>query len=173
MTDRDIQRDRLIEIIKYAEDNPEKTCPHYLEADCYDCPYDKGEECDHVARKADYLLANGVFILPEDLRGTEEFSISAFIEAMQMYKEKDRYIKPPCDIGQTVYTIYGYSFKIQRIEVLEDRKIIFRCGNDGTDDYMAFYDFEIGTDVFLTKEEAENALVTDTNVGSKKEREGK
>ena len=67
-------------------------------------------------------------------------------------------IVPPCDIGQTVYTRYGYSFKIQRIEVLEDKKILFRCGNDGTDDYMAFYDFEIGTDVFLTKEEAEEKL---------------
>ena len=67
-------------------------------------------------------------------------------------------IVPPCDIGQTVYTRYGYSFKIQRIEVLEDKKILFRCGNDGTDDYMAFYDFEIGTEVFLTKEEAEEKL---------------
>ena len=66
-------------------------------------------------------------------------------------------IVPPCDIGQTVYTRYGYSFKIQRIEVLEDKKILFRCGNDGTDDYMAFYDFEIGTEVFLTKEEAGKA----------------
>ena len=34
-------------------------------------------------------------------------------------------IVPPCDIGQTVYTRYGYSFKIQRIEVLEDKKILF------------------------------------------------
>ena len=67
-------------------------------------------------------------------------------------------ILPPCNIGQTVYTRYGYSFKIQRIEVLEDKKILFRCGNDGTDDYMAFYDFEIGTEVFLTKEEAEQEL---------------
>ena len=67
-------------------------------------------------------------------------------------------IVPPCKVGQTVYTKYGYSFKIQRIEILEDKKILFRCGNDGTDDYMAFYDFEIGTDVFLTKEEAEKAL---------------
>ena len=64
-------------------------------------------------------------------------------------------IVPPCDIGQTVYTRYGYSFKIEQIEVLKDKRILFRCGNDGTDDYMAFYDFEIGTDVFLTKEEAE------------------
>ena len=67
-------------------------------------------------------------------------------------------IVPPCKVGQTVYTRYGYSFKIQRIEILEDKKILFRCGNDGTDDYMAFYDFEIGTDVFLTKKEYEKAL---------------
>ena len=74
-------------------------------------------------------------------------------------------IVPPCDIGQTVYTRYGYSFKIEKIEVLEDKKIIFRCGNDGTDDYMAFYDFEIGTDVFLTKEEAEAKLKELSNNG--------
>ena len=67
-------------------------------------------------------------------------------------------IASPCDIGQTVYTRYGYSFKIEKIEILKDKKIIFRCGNDGTEDYMAFYDFEIGTDVFLTKEEAEEKL---------------
>lgn len=67
-------------------------------------------------------------------------------------------IVPPCKVGQTVYTRHGYSFKIQRIEVLEDKKILFRCGNDGTDDYMAFYDFEIGTDVFLAKEGAEAKL---------------
>lgn len=153
-------RDRLIELFEAVEKDPAITCPHYKTAiACNGCKYTiNNVMCNHTLRTVDYLLANGVFILPEDLRGTEEFSISAFIEAMQMYKEKDRYIKPPCDIGQTVYTRYGYSFKIQRIEVLEDRKIIFRCGNDGTDDYMAFYDFEIGTDVFLTKEEAEKAL---------------
>lgn len=67
-------------------------------------------------------------------------------------------ILPLCKVGDTVYTRYGYSFKIEKIEVLEDRKIIFRCGNDGTDDYMAFYDFEIGTDVFLTEQEAREAL---------------
>lgn len=72
--------------------------------------------------------------------------------------EKIKILRTPCDIGQTVYTRYGYSFKIEQIEVLKDKKILFRCGNDGTDDYMAFYDFEIGTDVFLTKEEAEAKL---------------
>lgn len=60
MTDRD----RLIELIKDVEENPEKTCPHFLEADCFDCPYDKDEDCDREARKADYLLANGVIVPP-------------------------------------------------------------------------------------------------------------
>ena len=153
-------RDRLIELFNEIEKDPAITCPAYkTDKTCKDCKYTINESmCNHIEREVDYLLANGVFILPEDLRGTEDFSISAFIEAMQMYKEKDRYIKPPCDIGQTVYTRYGYSFKIEKIEVLEDKKILFRCGNDGTDDYMAFYDFEIGTDVFLTKEEAEEML---------------
>lgn len=64
----------------------------------------------------------------------------------------------PCNVGDTVYTRYGYSFNIEKIEILKDKKIIFRCGNDGTDDYMAFYDFEIGEEVFLTREEAEVAL---------------
>ena len=145
-------RDRLIELISQAKDKT--PCSYNPDIDC------EGIVCSACENGsiADYLLANDVFILPEDLRGIEDFSISAFIEAMQMYKEKDRYIKPPCDIGQIVYTRYGHSFKIEKIEILEDRKIIFRCGNDGTDDYMAFYDFEIGTDVFLTKEETEKAL---------------
>ena len=55
-------RDRLIELLKETEEHPEKTCPHYLEADCFDCPYDRGEDCDREARKADYLLANGVIV---------------------------------------------------------------------------------------------------------------
>lgn len=54
---------------------------------------------------ANYLLANGVFLLPEDLRGTEDFSISAFIEAMKIHKEKDRYIKLPCKVGDKVYIL--------------------------------------------------------------------
>ena len=58
MTDRD----KLIELLKETEEHPEKTCPHYLEADCFDCPYDRGEDCDREARKADYLIANGVIV---------------------------------------------------------------------------------------------------------------
>ncbi len=73
------------------------------------------------------------------------------------FKPKSRFVELPCEVGQKIYTKYGYSFKVERIEIF-DGKMIFRCGNDGTDDYMAFYDFEIGTEVFLSKEDFENAL---------------
>lgn len=84
MTDRDIQKDRLKEIVK------DSLMKHI------------DKTCSLAGYITDDLLANGVFILPEDLRGTEDFSISAFIEAMQMYKEKDRYIKLPCKVGDYV-----------------------------------------------------------------------
>lgn len=106
---------------------------------------------------ADYLLANGVFILPEDLRGTEDFSISAFIEAMQMYKEKDRYIKPPCKVGDKVYlpclNDWGdiENYTITEF-VLDNDGLLFVVDDEDRETHPIE---EIGTDVFLTKEEAE------------------
>jgi flagellar biosynthesis component FlhA len=66
-------------------------------------------------------------------------------------------IVPPCKVGDKVWTKYGYTFEVEGIEILKDKKI-FRCGNLGTDDYMAFFEDEIGKDVFFAKEEAEKAL---------------
>ncbi len=105
--------------------------------------------------EAEYLLANGVFILPEDLRGSEDFSISAFIEAMQMYKEKDRYIKPPCKVGDYVRfkgltslwqvdAIHYYREGLPQISVTNG-KITTTVTDDGM--------FEV-----FTKEEAEEKL---------------
>lgn len=65
-------------------------------------------------------------------------------------------IVPTVKVGQTVYHL-GYSFKVEEIEILQN-EIFYRCGNTGTDDYMAFCESDIGKTVFLTKEEAEKAL---------------
>ena len=106
----------------------------------------------------------GLYELKQREKDNEEWYLLAkrnnyeWAEYCKTLIEEIKTLKPPCNIGQTIYTRYGYSFKIEKIEILEDKKIIFRCGNDGTDDYMAFYDFEIGTEVFLTKEEAEEKL---------------
>ena len=96
MTDRD----RLIELL-------EDTL-HEWECDV---------QAETLSQIAEHLIANGVFLLPEDLRGTEDFSVSAFIEAMQMHKEKDRYIKLPCKVGDKVYILEE---KLKELE--NDRK---------------------------------------------------
>lgn len=112
---------------------------------------------------ADHLLSKGVFILPEDLRGTDDFSISAFIEAMQMYKEKDRYIKLPCKVGDKIYMLVTrktHSF------VFEKGKKMLRVDNQHTfikETYLTKLNFfkvidGFGETVFLTKEEAEEKL---------------
>lgn len=59
------ERERLIELIKTMECRYEKTCPQYGEmADCAKCQYDDYDACNSYARKADYLLANGVIVPP-------------------------------------------------------------------------------------------------------------
>ena len=123
------ERNRLIELFNKIGKDPAITCPHY--------------KTDKTCDVCKYTINN---FMCNHTERTVDYLLSNGV------------IVPPCKVGQTVYTRYGYSFKIQRIEVLEDKKILFRCGNDGTDDYMAFYDFEIGTEVFLTKEESEAKL---------------
>ena len=88
---------------------------------------------------------------------TEPNEDFAEVDGCKLFKPKSRFVELPCEVGQKIHDKYGYSFKVERIDIF-DGKMIFRCGNDGTDDYMAFYDFEIGTDVFLSREEAEKAL---------------
>lgn len=59
MTDRE----KLIKLLNEIENHPEKTCPHINDNDCFDCKYDTvNDRCDMTARKADYLIANGVTV---------------------------------------------------------------------------------------------------------------
>lgn len=56
----------------------------------------------------------------------------------------------PCWIGDKVRDVRAdYVFTIMSIKFLETGKIIFFCGNQGTDDYMAFYLDELGIDYEL------------------------
>lgn len=153
MTDRD----RLIELINQGD----KKCG---EMRCEECEHEGTEKCG-INLIADHLLANGVFILPEDLRGSEDFSISAFIEAMQMYKEKDRYIKPPCKVEDVVYRIS--TKHMTKMRYIQETKI---CRIAITKEGMQFFcecnviaPCVFGKTVFLTKEEAEEKLKEQNN----------
>ncbi len=133
MTDRE----RLIELIKEMENHPEKTCPHFNEEDCFNCPYDKEETCDMAARKADYILSDG-WIRPPCKVGDTVWAIAL---TGKLYK----------------YTING-------VHQFEDKHFMFggyRIREDGKKVNPTWQDSEIGRIVFIgatAKEEAEKAL---------------
>ena len=138
-------KDRLIELIKEVENNPEKICPHYLESDCYDCPYDIEGNCNNVERKADYLLANGVIVPPCKV-GDKVYWVVDNIT--------DRNIKEFCitydektDFGVCEFTVYGFMRR-------EDNSL--RICIEEIEYYTVFflYEKDIGKTVFLTKAEA-------------------
>ena len=85
-----------------------------------------------------------------------DWTLTEMISNVADYLIKNGVIAPPVKVRDTVYH-YGYSFKVEIIEILQG-ETIYKCGNDGTDDYMAFAEENIGKTVFLTKEEAEKAL---------------
>ena len=72
------------------------------------------------------------------------------------FKDESLIVELPCRAGDVVWH-YGKSFVIESIEIFSSR-IVYRCGNPGTDDYMPFDNRAIGKTVFLSREEAERAL---------------
>lgn len=75
-------------------------------------------------------------------------------------EEQGRLVILPCKVGDKVRDkIADHIFTIERVELGHKAGTLFRCGNPGTDDYTAFYDFEIGKNIeILTREEAETSL---------------
>lgn len=56
-------REKLIKLLNEIDNHPEKTCPHFNDNDCFNCKYDTvNDRCDMTARKADYLITNGVTV---------------------------------------------------------------------------------------------------------------
>lgn len=60
------ERERLIELLTDTQNSPEKTCPRLNGkiGDCCSCKYDEGDSCSIHARTADYLIENGIAVLP-------------------------------------------------------------------------------------------------------------
>lgn len=71
-------------------------------------------------------------------------------------EEHGRLIILPCKIGAKVKDCNAdYVFTVEKAEtciVYGKPAIIFRCGNPGKSDYMAFYDFEIGGNIEVLPE---------------------
>ena len=67
------------------------------------------------------------------------------LAAYEDAEEQGRLAILPCKVGDKVRDkIADHIFTIQTVELGHKAGTLFRCGNPGTEDYMAFYDFEIG-----------------------------
>lgn len=123
-----LMRDKLVELILKAREECASTS-------CFQCEYqDKEMPKDCVPRLiADHLLSNGVIV-------------------------------PPCKVGQPVWRLYEWTFKdaeiregkVSMLQQKADKSWKFRISVNSS-----IYDIstdEIGKTVFLTKEEAEQAL---------------
>lgn len=124
-------RDRLIELLTEAED----ICGGTL--DCDECKYSQSTNCNNEL-KADHLLANGVVV-------------------------------PPCKVGQTVYRVMSdkrikkpYQYKVIGFWYSADETCnnlhLVRYVNGVFDSSMSVPFSEFNRILFLTKEEAEQAL---------------
>lgn len=90
-------------------------------------------------------------------------TLAAALVKLKRYEDAEDHgllVNLPCNVGDKVLCKYSdYVFTIETVELGHKAGTLFRCGNPGTDDYMAFYDFEIGKAVeILTREEAEASL---------------
>ena len=133
-------KQRLVELLQEAD---KKVQEYILENDHMDW-IPKLNELSEV--RADYLLANGVIV-------------------------------PPFDIGTRVYAVIT-NMPLVRANVYECEVVWYALGKDGIRPTVEIKSDNIINganlglyleDIFASREEAEQALVTDNNVGSKKE----
>ena len=125
-------QERLMELLQDIDHYPEKTCPKYESGEeCGDCKYklDTAMGCDIYARKVDYMIGKGVIIPPVMV------NIFAYF----------------CSQNKKVQE--GY---IERITINKNGMHIAVC-YDGIR-FKVFEPCDFGKTVFLTKEEAKQAL---------------
>lgn len=104
-----------------------------------------------------YAITAGGSIFPKSDR--EEQALKK-LAAYEDADEEGRLVILPCNIGDKVRDkIADHVFTIETVELGHKAGTLFRCGNPGTDDYAALYDFEIGEKIeVLPRAEAEAAI---------------
>ena len=127
-------RDRLIELIDYIGEHPEKTCPQFNSRNgCKGCKYEQLDDCC-ADRKADYLLENGVIV-------------------------------PPCKVGDKVYVVdytrlgnMIFECEVEEISRFSYGTYYYLNWGLHIPRFKACQEDSFGKNVFLTREEAEQAL---------------
>ena len=124
---------------------------------------------ENVEPIADYLLANGVRVIdtkvinPKNRELITHFAgmpINDVLDLVRAEKE-ERLIRPPCKVGDMVYTYGARRVKEWKITFCGknsrgEHKMI--AADDGFENLLEFWDYDMGKTVFLTKEEAEEKL---------------
>ena len=97
-------------------------------------------------------------------------SIDRLRELAQADRE-GRCVVLPCKIFDKVWDVIAhYQFEVTEIDLLPYGKIVFRCGNKGTDDYAAFYGEDLG-ETFVLKEPKEKNSCTESEATLRREEE--
>lgn len=117
-------RDKLKELILEYRNYPQKTCPRYDETPCDGCKYDFGGECDEVGRLTDYLIANNVFVLPEQMKDSWELTSAFVLRLFCANEEEVSKIKQEFElqkVKQILTDIRDYLVKMQKCLAIESR----------------------------------------------------
>lgn len=157
------QSNRLAELLRGMGAAPGITCPRFsTDEDCNGCKYQKGEQCDIGAREADYLIKKGVFAPSIEIGD----KINVWSKTLPIFEIDEAEEQIPAyyegEIVSIKKTRKGWSFKFKVYARWIKDSFDYECGYY-TESYESYKYFiyptsAIGKTVFLTKEEAEEAL---------------
>ena len=77
-------------------------------------------------------------------------------EICKDFKDRSRFVELPCKVGDTVYSVHGHPDYGYKIEALQAQDVALICSS-GELSYSKRLNY-FGKTVFLTREEAEQAL---------------
>ena len=144
------------------------------------------EETDLEPEEVEQIKKAAAYMMFEDVAHFVRYTLSNFDE-LQKYKELGDYnrlrelkqaddeglcVVLPCKILDKVWDVIAhYQFEITEIDILPYGKILFRCGNKGTDDYVEFYDEDLG-DTFIFEEPPKRDSHIDAEAALRREQDG-
>lgn len=143
----------------------------------------RGKDVDRLAAYEDTglepreieQLKGEAFGLKVDKQELEQYRALGPIDRLRELKQADdegRCVVLPCKIFDKVWDVIAhYQFEVTEIDLLPYGKIVFRCGNKGTDDYAAFYGEDLG-ETFVLKEPKEKNSCTESEATLRREQDG-
>lgn len=130
---------KLVTLLSKTENEPEATCPRKEDESCKGCEFEttKGTGCDSIARKAKYLVQNGVYAPPLKVGET----VYSFCDALGRVLP---YFIEGLHIGYIDENIIVYQYTANATDVEREELL----------DSIDFEPDDVGDWVFRTEDEA-------------------